>query len=218
MPLSCLPSNLFNRIANGLNRFTEKNEILQEVNVIFTEYVESRVEVLQIMSCVITCQKVDVQSIIYEPGLHLIQIILLIDLLFVLRQNSEQKGYQLQFSCSNGQIETITISIHSLESELQIARSVGHVNPSRKWQNVSYTRIFEKENSRNISWKMSASPQLQELSNQNGSCFQRKQLQNHVYKKTAKIFSYCWQLQQDAYFLIKSPRSSSDCFVGFFPS
>lgn len=55
MPLFCLPSNLFNRIANGLNRFTEKNEILQEVNVILSEYVESRVEVLQIMSCVITC-------------------------------------------------------------------------------------------------------------------------------------------------------------------
>ena len=44
MPLSCLPSNLFNRIANSLNRFTKKNEILQEVNVIFTEYVESSVE------------------------------------------------------------------------------------------------------------------------------------------------------------------------------
>ena len=44
MPLSCLPSNLFNSIANGLNRFAEKNEILQEVNVIFTGYVESNVE------------------------------------------------------------------------------------------------------------------------------------------------------------------------------
>lgn len=37
---------LFGRPANDLSRFTEKNEILQEINGIFTEHVANNVKVL----------------------------------------------------------------------------------------------------------------------------------------------------------------------------
>lgn len=41
--------NLFGRLANDLNRLTEKNEIPQEVYGIFTEYAEDSVKAPQIM-------------------------------------------------------------------------------------------------------------------------------------------------------------------------
>ena len=41
--------NLFGRLANDLNRFTEKNEIPWEVYGIFTQYVEGSVKAPQII-------------------------------------------------------------------------------------------------------------------------------------------------------------------------